>query len=127
MNVMLPWRNRKIEETPPPPPHTHRTNPSHHQAVHMVVCSNRTIMPQLMPQVHRFEYDLVLHPDVNTRGHTQWFYFAVSNTRAGTRYKFNIINLMKDDSLYNDGMLPLVHSRKGFAGEAADVCPHQTA
>ncbi|KAG1662144.1 hypothetical protein FOA52_011017 [Chlamydomonas sp. UWO 241] len=56
------------------------------------------------------EYDLILHPDINTRGHTQWFYFAVSNTRKGMRYKFNIINLMKDDSLYNDGMLPLVHS-----------------
>lgn len=64
-------------------------------------------------QVYPFEYDLVLHPDVNTRGHTQWFFFSVSNTRAGVPYKFNIINLMKDDSLYNDGMLPLVHSRKG--------------
>lgn len=26
------------------------------------------------------EYDLMLRPDVHTQGHTQWFYFAVSNT-----------------------------------------------
>ena len=31
------------------------------------------------------------------------------------RYKFNIINLMKDDSLYSGGMLPLVHSERGMA------------
>lgn len=68
-------------------------------------------------QVHPFEYDLVLHPDINTRGHTQWFYFAVSNTRRGAKYKFNIINLMKDDSLYSGsgGMLPLVHSERDLA------------
>lgn len=32
-------------------------------------------------QVYEHEYDLILKPDVNTRGHTQWFYFSVSNTR----------------------------------------------
>ncbi|KAF5841002.1 hypothetical protein DUNSADRAFT_14858 [Dunaliella salina] len=61
-------------------------------------------------QVYPNEYDLVLRPDVNTRRHTQWFYFAISNTRKGQRYKFNIINLMKEDSLYCVGMLPLIHS-----------------
>lgn len=30
-------------------------------------------------QVYEFEYDLILKPDYNTRGHTQWFYFQVSN------------------------------------------------
>lgn len=47
------------------------------------------------------EFDLVLRPDVNTRGHTQWFYFRISNVRAGARYKLNIINMTKPDSLYN--------------------------
>ncbi|KAJ9508020.1 hypothetical protein QJQ45_021355, partial [Haematococcus lacustris] len=61
-------------------------------------------------QVHPDEYDLVLRPDVNTRGHTQWFFFALSNTRAGAHYKLNLINLVKDDSLYQEGMQPLVHS-----------------
>jgi len=28
-------------------------------------------------------YDLYMHNDVNTSGHTQWFYFSVSNTKAG--------------------------------------------
>lgn len=61
-------------------------------------------------QVTDSEYDLVLQPDINTRGHTQWFFFAVSNTRAGRQYRLNIINLLKEDSLYNNGMLPLMHS-----------------
>jgi hypothetical protein len=64
------------------------------------------------PQVTEFEYDLVLQPDINTRGHTQWFFFATANTRAGVRYRFNIINLLKEDSLYNMGMLPLMHSEQ---------------
>eukprot|EP00798_Chlamydomonas_sp_ICE-L_P012689 gene12689-15921_t len=66
-------------------------------------------------QVYPDEFDLVLRPDINTRGHTQWFYFAVSNTRRGKKAKFNIINLAKDDSLYREGMLPLVHSAKEAA------------
>ncbi|WIA38712.1 hypothetical protein OEZ86_002012 [Tetradesmus obliquus] len=70
-------------------------------------------------QVYRFEYDLVLQPDINTRGHTQWYYFSVRNMRPGLAYIFNIINLQKPDSLYNMGMLPLLHSaqqmrRKGI-------------
>jgi hypothetical protein len=55
-------------------------------------------------KVYPFEYDLVLRPDINTRGHTQWFYFAVANTRAGCRYKLNLINLLKEDSLHNVGL-----------------------
>ena len=35
-------------------------------------------------QVYPHEYDLILSPDVNTRGHTQWFYFSVSNTRRAS-------------------------------------------
>lgn len=38
------------------------------------------------------------------------FYFAIMNTRKGQKYKFNAINLMKEDSLYSTGMLPLIHS-----------------
>eukprot|EP00951_Prasinocladus_malaysianus_P015037 scaffold114820_cov55-Prasinocladus_malaysianus.AAC.3 len=63
-------------------------------------------------QVYDDEYDLILRPDINTRGHTQWFYFSVANTRRANKIKFNIINLMKEDSLYSDGMQPLVHSAK---------------
>jgi hypothetical protein len=66
----------------------------------------------LVLQVYPFEYDLVLQPDINTRGHTQWYYFSVRNMRPGQAYVFNIINLQKPDSLYNMGMLPLMHSEQ---------------
>ena len=49
--------------------------------------------------VGKHEYDLVLQTDVNTNGHTQWFFFRIDNTVAGARYKLNIINMMKRDSL----------------------------
>jgi len=73
-------------------------------------------------QVQQYEYDLVLQPDINTKGHTQWFYFAVSNTRAGQAYRFNIVNLLKNDSLYNHGMLPLVHSERRLQAEVRCDC-----
>jgi hypothetical protein len=63
-------------------------------------------------QVLPFEYDLILKPDVNTQGHTQWFYFSVANMVPGIKYKFNIINLLKPNSLYNLGMQPVVYSAK---------------
>jgi hypothetical protein len=69
-------------------------------------------VPCTILQVTEYEYDLVLQPDINTRGHTQWFFFAVANTRAGVPYRLNIINLLKEDSLYNMGMLPLMHSEQ---------------
>ena len=61
-------------------------------------------------QVAPFEYDLKLSADTNTNGHTQWFYFSVSNTRKGISYKFNITNMLKSDSLYNHGLKPLIYS-----------------
>jgi len=47
------------------------------------------------------EYDLILQNDINTNGHTQWFFYRVSNAREGQKVRFNIINLAKPDSLYN--------------------------
>ena len=55
--------------------------------------------------------------DLHTEGHTQWFYFAVSNTHPSgivklseqgvlvppVRVRFNIVNLTKPDSLFNSG------------------------
>ena len=43
---------------------------------------------------------------------SQWFFFRISNTKKGTTYKFNIVNLIKPDSLYNHGMKPLTYSKK---------------
>lgn len=50
------------------------------------------------------EYDLELHTDVTSAGHTQWFYFCCSNTVAGREVKFNLTNYHKSDSLFNYGM-----------------------
>eukprot|EP00054_Salpingoeca_dolichothecata_P030847 m.254508 g.254508 ORF g.254508 m.254508 type:complete len:1047 (+) comp26731_c1_seq3:106-3246(+) len=72
------------------------------------------------------EYSLVLRKDLRTSRHTQWFFFSIRNTRAGQTYKFNIVNLLKSDSLYNHGMQPVVYSQtdkeKGWRREGHDVC-----
>ncbi|EAS03740.2 zinc carboxypeptidase family protein (macronuclear) [Tetrahymena thermophila SB210] len=57
------------------------------------------------------EYDLLLQNDINTHGHTQWFFFKVKNTFSGSRVKFNILNFCKSDSLFNQGMKVLVYSK----------------
>ncbi len=58
------------------------------------------------------EYDLILQNDINTNGHTQWFFFRIGNTRKGMKVVLNIINLAKPDSLYNYGMKVLNFSNK---------------
>lgn len=55
-------------------------------------------------------YDLILNPDYNTKSHTQWYFFRVGNTRRGPQYRFNIINMVKPTSVYNEGMRPLQYS-----------------
>lgn len=55
------------------------------------------------------EYELLVSPDTNTGGHTQWFYFRVRGMEPGMPYKFNIVNLEKSGSTYNEGMRPLMY------------------
>jgi cytosolic carboxypeptidase protein 2/3 len=59
------------------------------------------------------EYDLLMQNDINTKGHTQWFYFKVMNSCVQT-VKFNILNFSKKDSLFNYGMQVLIHSEKNL-------------
>ncbi len=75
-------------------------------------------------QVGDASYDLFLRPDVHTQGHTQWFFFAVSNTHPNelvklsdqgvvvpsVRVTFQIVNFTKPDSLFNLGMRPVCYS-----------------
>ncbi|KAK1789809.1 hypothetical protein P4O66_015693 [Electrophorus voltai] len=61
-------------------------------------------------QVGLYDYELTLRNDMYTTKHTQWFYFCVSNMKAGVTYRFTIINLMKSSSLYDAGMRPLLYS-----------------
>ena len=64
-----------------------------------------------------FEYNLIINSDYYTVKHMQWFYFFVANTRKNIPYKFNIINMIKPDSLYNQGLKPLFYSLKRFEFE----------
>ena len=54
---------------------------------------------------------MILKYDYGTTNYTQWFYFRVGNTRKDVTYKFNIINLIKNESSYSQGMRPLVYSK----------------
>lgn len=68
-----------------------------------------------VPLVVDHEYDLQMHPDLKTVGNTQWYFFEVSNVESGTLYRFNVTNFAKSDSLYLEGMQPLLYSSKGAA------------
>ncbi|EAR84877.2 zinc carboxypeptidase family protein (macronuclear) [Tetrahymena thermophila SB210] len=63
-------------------------------------------------QIGPKEYDLVLQNDTNSKGNTQWFFFSVQGTQKNQIVRFNIVNLMKNDSLFNYGMRPVVFSKK---------------
>ncbi|XP_033217220.1 cytosolic carboxypeptidase 2-like isoform X2 [Belonocnema kinseyi] len=57
-------------------------------------------------------YQLHLRRDLYTQRHMQWYYFRISNTRSGTMYRLSIVNFCKEDSLYNEGLRPLLYSTK---------------
>lgn len=61
-------------------------------------------------QLSNSEYNLLLDYDTETQANTQWFYFSVRGAEAGKKVRFNIVNLMKYESLYNNGLKPLVYS-----------------
>jgi len=63
-------------------------------------------------KISDYEYDLYLKNDYSTNGFTQWYFFRMQNTRKDKVYRFNIVNLMKPDSNYNQGMKPLIYSVK---------------
>lgn len=48
-----------------------------------------------------------MREDTNTFGLRQWFYYSVTNKKAG-RYKFRIYKFSKYYSLYKDGMKPFI-------------------
>ena len=65
-------------------------------------------------KVNDNDYHLLLQNDVNTGGHTQWFFFRVQNNEK-LEVRFNMLNLCKPDSLYNEGMKILVYSERHAA------------
>ena len=46
-------------------------------------------------RVSRDEYNLFLEYDVETRGHTQWYYFAVKNFNNTSSVRFNMATSMR--------------------------------
>ncbi|KAL7074029.1 hypothetical protein ACQ4LE_006288, partial [Meloidogyne hapla] len=72
-------------------------------------------------QIGSNKYELILSPDINQRTmHFQWFYFSISNIRSGIPYIFEIINCLKNISMFSKGMQPVIFStieaKKGNIG-----------
>lgn len=65
-------------------------------------------------------YELVLDHDMHTRGHTQWFFFAVRNCKPG-KVRFRVVNLAKQKSLFREGQQPVVWSER-LAAEVVSKC-----
>ncbi|CAD8051772.1 unnamed protein product [Paramecium sonneborni] len=57
------------------------------------------------------EYNLYMRIDTNSLGHSNWFYFKITQNEQ-TKIKFNICNFTKPQSLYTKGMKPYVLSKK---------------
>eukprot|EP00347_Sterkiella_histriomuscorum_P013611 403364056 len=85
-------------------------------------------------ELSRFEYELQLKTDhPNTNNYTQWYFFKVSNTRRFRTYQFHFTNFIKPDSSYNEGMKPLIYSKKesesrqtGWIRAGEDIAYYQT-
>lgn len=54
------------------------------------------------------DYELMLDYDTETKGYTQWYYFSVLSRKPRQRIRLSIVNLMKYESLYNNGLQPLI-------------------
>ena len=61
-----------------------------------------------------FEYVLYLDADTNSQNFSQWFYFSCLGRQKGTSIKLSIVNLLKVDSLYNQGMQVCCFSMKKY-------------
>jgi len=77
-----------------------------------VVFESSELTPLSSPVAQTLQsYDLYMSFDLNSSGsNLQWFYFKVSNLKAGQVIKFNIKNYRKPNSLFRSGMRPLVYS-----------------
>lgn len=60
-----------------------------------------------------FAYELQLLPDVaGSSAHVQWFCFRVRGMTAGETYTLHLTNLGKPASLFDEGCLPVLFSRR---------------
>jgi hypothetical protein len=84
-----------------------------------LVSSNRDSDRSSAAHSHAF-YDMYMHEDVTNTAGAQWFYFSVSGNRAKQKVTFSIRNFYKPESLFNEGMRPLVLSLKGTTSKAGE-------
>jgi len=59
------------------------------------------------------EYELRCKFDTHTVGNIQWYYFSAEPPQTATfpfKVRFNLVNMMKKNSLYQYGMKPLVYA-----------------
>jgi hypothetical protein len=63
---------------------------------------------QRVVEVADNEFDLVLAWDTATNSYTQWFNFGVRGFTPGKTYHFNILNMEKLGSTFNEGQKPLL-------------------
>lgn len=56
------------------------------------------------------EYNLFVNADTNTKGYSQWFYFAVTGGIKESAVTFNILNCVKTKSLFRSKARPMVYS-----------------
>lgn len=76
-------------------------------------------------KVNNIEYNLWLDNDLNTRGHTQWYFFKVAyQSDKPAKIQFNILNLSKTYSLYKQGMKPAVFSLATFRSKHPGLQDH---
>lgn len=88
-----------------------------------ICVANRTIVHQ--------EYDIWVRKDIYTTGSSQWYFFSADSVaitsklmaevsgqsvRTPLTVRFNIVNMLKKDSLYNYGMAAAVYSTKQADG-----------
>ncbi|XP_046961296.1 cytosolic carboxypeptidase 6-like [Vanessa cardui] len=60
--------------------------------------------------ITELEYDLFIRPDTCRPRSRFWFNFTVENVKQDQRVIFNIVNLGKENNLFNEDMTPLVRS-----------------
>jgi len=66
-------------------------------------------------KINEYEYSLYLQQDTHNDNYwTQWFYFSTRNWSKGQKIVFTIKNLVKDNSLFNEGMKPCIFSAKKY-------------
>ena len=62
------------------------------------------------PIIHN--YQLFLQNDINTNGHSQWFFFQVTNGKKGQKIKLNIMNFQRKKTKYSNGIKIWYYSQR---------------